>query len=147
MYPVPVSKNPYSPLHYALVFGVGVALSSFSSVPIVAGALLYTLGFWVRGLPQTRAYLEAGGAATERKAAYLRQYTPAEAVRIRLAQDAASVDALSAAQGMPAPFITQPVGAGVSVNPGAGAPVVYVVNDGVVNGNGRRDVIDADQVF
>lgn len=55
-------STPYSPLHYAIVFGVGMLLAGAMRVPLAAGAALYTVGFWIRGRPETYKMLESGAA-------------------------------------------------------------------------------------
>jgi hypothetical protein len=113
--------NAPTPMHYALVFGVGMGLSMFLRVPLAAGALLYTLGFWIRGQRQTQRLLAQGALQ-------------AEAVRLRAFQAAAMP---SVANGGPRPprAADDPVGAGVRVGDAT------EVSQGVYVRNGH-DTID-----
>ena len=104
-----------SPMHYAIVFGVGAVLSMFTRAPVLTGAALYTLGFWVRGRPMTAKMLDQGAMRLE---------------QMRLAQ-------YQAAAGQIPPQANAPLGAGVVINPNAPTATGSVR---VINGN---DVIDA----
>lgn len=119
----------YSFKHYALVAAVGAVLGTVfrGASPWALGALVYTLGFWVRGRPTTPMLLDQGAAAAQAagQAAWQRW-------------QAVNPTSPYAPGGAYNPPFIQPTthGAGVSMNQGP-------PQSGVIYERNGRDTIDA----
>lgn len=119
--------------HYAVVAVVGAVLGTVfrGASPWALGALLYTLGFWVRGRPGTPQLLDQSAAAAQ--AAWHQGR-----VAWQQFQEAHPGNPYAAGGPYNPPFI-QPTTHGAGVEHGVPAqPGVYVASNG-------RDTIDAGQ--